>query len=341
VPVNGGSSPVYQWKKNGVNAGTGSTFTTSTLSGNDVITCELTGNAPCAVTTPAVSNAITMTVTPVVVPALTISASPGNTVCAGTPVTFSAAPVNGGAAPAYSWKINGNPAGTASTLLSASLANADVVTCTLTSSNVCAVPATANSNSIAMTVNPAVTPTASISANPGTTIGIGQSVTFTAAVTGGGTAPVYQWIKNGGNVGTNSNTYTSSTLADGDVIAVEVTGNDPCSTIPSVQSNTLAISISNGVRTGIGPMGLITVYPNPGNGQFTISGTQPLTTNGSTMRIEIRSITGSVIYREDAVADKAGWKIPVSLGSEVAAGNYLLQLSVEGARTVTRLSIVR
>lgn len=40
----GGCNPTYQWKKNGVNVGTGSTFTTSNLANNDVISCELTSN---------------------------------------------------------------------------------------------------------------------------------------------------------------------------------------------------------------------------------------------------------------------------------------------------------
>jgi hypothetical protein len=62
--TNGGPSPVYQWKKNGTDAGSGSsiTFLPNTLSNNDVISCVLTANNNCQTTATANSNAIQMTV---------------------------------------------------------------------------------------------------------------------------------------------------------------------------------------------------------------------------------------------------------------------------------------
>jgi hypothetical protein len=62
TPTNGGSTPAYQWKLNGTNSGTGSTYTSTTLANSDVVTCVLTSNATCATGNPATSNAITMTV---------------------------------------------------------------------------------------------------------------------------------------------------------------------------------------------------------------------------------------------------------------------------------------
>ena len=64
VATNGGSSPNYQWKKNGVDAGSGSTITflSNTLSNGDVISCVLTANNPCQTSATANSNEITMTV---------------------------------------------------------------------------------------------------------------------------------------------------------------------------------------------------------------------------------------------------------------------------------------
>ena len=64
VATNGGSSPNYQWKKNGVDVGSGSTisFLANTLTNNDVITCLLTANNACQTSATATSNAIAMTV---------------------------------------------------------------------------------------------------------------------------------------------------------------------------------------------------------------------------------------------------------------------------------------
>lgn len=63
TPTNGGTTPSYQWKKNGTNVGTNSTtYTITTLSNNDVVTCVMTSNAICANPTTATSNSITNTV---------------------------------------------------------------------------------------------------------------------------------------------------------------------------------------------------------------------------------------------------------------------------------------
>lgn len=62
-PTNGGAGPSYQWKKNGVNIGTNSTtYTSSSISNNDIISCVMTSNASCANPTTATSNSITNTV---------------------------------------------------------------------------------------------------------------------------------------------------------------------------------------------------------------------------------------------------------------------------------------
>ena len=63
TPTNGGASPSFQWKKNGVNAGTNSaTYTNSAWVNGDVVSCVMTSNAACVTGSPATSNSITMSV---------------------------------------------------------------------------------------------------------------------------------------------------------------------------------------------------------------------------------------------------------------------------------------
>jgi hypothetical protein len=76
-------------------------------------------------------------------------------------------------------------------------------------------------------------PSVAIAALPAGAICAGTSVTFTATPTNGGTTPAYQWKLNGGNVGTNSTTYTTTTLVNGDVITCEMTPIEICNTYPS------------------------------------------------------------------------------------------------------------
>jgi hypothetical protein len=246
TPTNGGASPSYQWKLNGSNVGTNSnTYSNAALANGDVVSCVMTSNASCLTTPTATSNDITMVVSATVVPSVSIAADPGNTICAGTNVTFTATPTNGGASPSYQWKLNGNNVGTNSnTYSNATLANGDVVTCEMVSSFACASPATATSNVITMTVNPLITPSVSIAANPGNTICAGTNVTFTATPTNGGASPSYQWKLNGNNVGTNSDTYSNASLANGDVITCVMTSNANCASPTTVTSNAITMTVN-------------------------------------------------------------------------------------------------
>src|SRR5687767_9101141 len=218
----------------------------------------MTSSLGCANPTTATSNGITMTVTPTVTPSVSISANPGNTICVGTNVTFTATPTNGGTS-LYQWRLNGNNVGTNSNIYSNSaLANGDVVTVVMTSSLGCANPANATSNAITMAVGSTVVPAVSISANPGNTICAGTNVTFTASPTNGGT-PSYQWKLNGNNVGTNSATYSNSALANGDVITVVMTSSLGCASPVNATSNAITMPVGSTVVPAV------SISANPGN----------------------------------------------------------------------------
>lgn len=187
TPVNGGSSPAFQWLVNGAPAGAaGPTYTNASLIDGDVVSCVMTSDAACLTTPAAVSNAIVQEVKPPVTASLSIAAST-TTICAGTRVSFTATPVNGGSSPAYQWQVNGSDAGSDNPMFTTNvLSNGDVVTCILTSSLSCSSPASSQ-NQLVMTVNEEPT----VTMMPDTTIGLGQSIVLQVDVTGPVTS--YQW----------------------------------------------------------------------------------------------------------------------------------------------------
>ena len=253
TPTNGGTAPVYQWKVNGTNVGTNSaTYSSSTFVSGDVVTCVMTSNQSGVIGSPATSNAITVTVNAPSASAVSIALTTGsNPTCAGASVTFTATPTNGGSAPSYAWTVNGTAAGTnAATFTTTSLTAGAVVACTMTSNSACATSTTASSNSITMGVNASVAPAVSIALTAGTNpAASGTSVTFTATPTNGGTTPAYQWKVNGTNVGTNSATYTTTTLTNGAVVTCVMTSNATCAVPASATSNGITMSITGGTLT--------------------------------------------------------------------------------------------
>ncbi len=251
TPTNGGTSPTYQWKLNGVNVGTNnSVYTNTSLANGDIITCEITSNAVCTSTSTATSNSVTITVTPQVTPTVVIAAS-ATSICAGTSVTFTATPSNGGTSPTYQWKLNGANVGTNnSSYTNTSLANGDIITCEITSNAVCTSTSTATSNSVTITVTPQVTPTVVIAASA-TSICAGTGVTFTATSTNGGTSPTYQWKLNGVNVGTNNSVYTNNSLVNGDIVTCELTSNANCTSTSTAISNSVTINVTAQVTPSI------------------------------------------------------------------------------------------
>jgi hypothetical protein len=158
TPINGGLMPVYQWKVNGVLAGTNSSVLMYTPSNNDAVQCILTSSLPCT-STPAISNTINITVLPMLSVGVTIAAS-ANNVCLGDTVTYTATGTNAGTISNYQWKLGGNViSGATNMTYSYVPANNDVITCLFTSNPPCTLNNSATSNSITMTViSPPTTP---------------------------------------------------------------------------------------------------------------------------------------------------------------------------------------
>ena len=300
---NGGSTPIYQWQLNGQNVGTNSTiYSPTTLNNNDVITCKLTSSLNCTTSPTVTSNAlkiVSTTLTP------SISIVGNDSICLGTAVTFTASPVNGGATPAYQWQVNGKNVGSNLNSFSTStLNNKDVVICILTSSLSCATVASVTSNSINMYVG-SVTPAITVSGN--STICLGASATFTAIPTNGGSLPDYQWQVNGKNVGTNSSTFTSSSLNNKDVVTCVLTSNLNCLTVTSASSTPLIITV-NSFTPAVSILGnnsicagtSVTFTASPVNGGSTPA--YQWQVNGKNVGANLNTYTTSTLNNNDTVS---------------------------------------
>lgn len=243
-PVNGGSGPVYVWRVNGIVVGTNDPqYTYAPLNG-DQVTCEVTSNIVCPAGNPAISAPVLMNIIPNAFAGVTLSSAP-DPVCDGTPVTFTAVPVNGGTNPAYEWRVNGNLSGSNSPVFSYTPAGGDVVTCMLTSNYPC--PLTNQATSPPVTVNPnlpvSVTITGSNSGNP---VCLGESVTFTATPVNGGTSPSFEWRVNGVVAGSDQPVLVYSP-ANNDQITCTLTSNAVCPQGSPAVSNTIAMTVLNNV----------------------------------------------------------------------------------------------
>ncbi len=235
------------------------TYTTSLLDNGNSLRCVLgvIDNSGCTFPNPATSNIVTMDVTPNTPVNVSLAASQ-TTICAGNSVTFTATPTNGGVGPQYEFFIGTTsvqaPSSSTTYINNGTLINGQSVTCKLTAGTglSCPAPVPATSNAISMTVNPSFPVSVVLSANPGVDICPGTNVIFTATGTNPGTTPTYVFKKNGTTVQTSSsNTYSSNSLVNGDVITCTLTSSIiSCTngTNPAT-SNTLTISIQQQVAS--------------------------------------------------------------------------------------------
>lgn len=261
-PVNGGNTPSYQWKKNNnnISGATSATYTTTSLSNNDVIKVVLTSSLTCVSTSSATSNSLTM-INGTSVPAVSIAAGSVN-ICSGTLAVFTASPVNGGTTPSYQWKLNNSNVGTNSPVYTSLLLNNnDQVKVVMTSNIACTTSNPATSNSVLMNVGLNVTPTISITANPSTPVQ-GHPVTFVSSITNGGSNPEYQWYKNGGVINGAANpVLTVVSPQSNDIYSVRLTSTNPCASTPYAMSNYVTIV------SGTLPVSLAWYHAAPNNGK--------------------------------------------------------------------------
>lgn len=175
---------------------------------------------------------------------VTIDASPGNEVCPGATVTFTATPVNGGVSPAYQWYVNGSPVSgeTASTFSTSTLNDQDYVEVELTSSIACTVTNPVMSNSITMSISGLIFADASISADA-EEVCDGTQVTLTASGNGLGSTPTYDFYVNNNLVQSGSSATYTYTPVDGDEAYVMITSSFDCAIGSPATSSPVTITV--------------------------------------------------------------------------------------------------
>ncbi len=243
IVTNGGSNPNYSWLLNG-----GGTFASGSSfyfipNVNDSLTCTITSNSQCASSQIVMSTPLTFNVIPTSNPSIIIG--PYNTnICQGDTATFSAFVQDQGNNPIFQWKVNGiNVVGNNIPNFSYVPNNNDNVSCVLTSDAPCITQSgpMVTSNTVSVTTFNSITPTISIQGY--STACAGSSRTFTANITNGGAAPIYQWKVNGLNVGTNIDTF-SYFPNNNDTVSCELISSWNCA-VPSILTSNLIIMTVN------------------------------------------------------------------------------------------------
>lgn len=160
----GGTSPVYNWRQNGIATGNGgNAYTSNTLSDGEEISVSLISNEVCATPDTIISKSIIMNVSPVVTPVISIS---GNTsVKAGKITMITSNSTGGGSLPIFKWEdstanhswmaIAGN---SGSFIRYTPVTTGDRIRVILTTSESCMTKASDTSNILIFAVDTSVTP---------------------------------------------------------------------------------------------------------------------------------------------------------------------------------------
>ena len=225
---------------------------------------------------PLISGPLSVTIT-----------SSATTVCSGSVVTFSVSASSGGTNPTFTWNVNGTNVGTGSSYSTTLSANATVY-CEMASGT-----SFAKSNTLSITVNPSTTPSVSITFTSNS-ICQGTAVTFTATPVNGGTSPGYQWESNGSPIsGATGNTYTSSSLTNGQVIACNMNSSSACVTSGTVTSNSVTMIVTPTVGTPSSPSGTLARYQGSGTSPYTTSASNAVGYNWNITPTSAGTISGS------------------------------------------------
>ena len=171
--------------------------------------------------------------------------------CANTPLTFTTTKGSSLTTVTYKWYKNKVviAGATSNVLTTANLNNLDTITCRVFFTSFCGADSL-TSTPITILRLPTNVPSISIAITAGTNPSCaGQPITFKATTTNGGTAPVYTWKVNGVIVGSNIDTFYSTSLLNNDAVTCTLLSNASCAIPATVTSSQIKILFSPIVPT--------------------------------------------------------------------------------------------
>ncbi|WP_310555848.1 zinc-dependent metalloprotease [Flavobacterium sp.] len=275
---------------------------------------------------------VVKTIGNVLAPVLTFSSNVNQTFCGANNVFFNVNAIDGGTAPIYQWKINGNPVGTNASSFSAlagSLISNDIVSCELISNATCVSNPNASVSTIVTIETPSVL-SVIVSANQ-TTICAGTTITLTATGTNiTGQFPYYRWFLNGnplssgqpGSGGESGTVIAVTPLNNGDIYTCTLSdGGNTCHTANGIDgganSNPVTITILNPCTLSSNEFDLshFTIYPNPTSSVLNISHKKDMSS------VLIYNILGQKVFEKSIVSENVSLDI-----SNLSVGTYFVKV---------------
>ena len=246
-----------------------------------------------------------------------------NPVSAGSSVTFTATPANGGSNPVYQWEINGNNVGTSTLNFTYIPNNNDKIKCILTSNLSCTRTNPATSNSITMNVTGIPTTITVIGTITDTSC---YNANQTISIAGNGTTYT---IRSGGSAtmiaGQNIHYLPGTTVQSGGYLWGYIAPTGPFCVAPSLP---VINPIENETPKGR-EKSFFKVYPNPTSGNFILELTGEVSSDN--LQVDVYGIWGERILTAHLSGER---KHEFSLSDRPEGVYFIRVITGDKAKTV-------